>query len=97
MHNMVLPISSAGGASYHQSGRGRPGPEKHPPTPSHPEGSIFFCPLREGQWSSKHRPNRSPTDGFYLQPLSLVCARLLTYFEELRAPLAQGRPPTHTP
>lgn len=40
---------------------------------------------------------QEPTDGFYLQPLRLVCARLLTYFEELRAPLAQGEPPTHTP
>ena len=69
-------------------------PSKEAPTLSW--GSEFYIPLlREGGGGGAQ--STDPTDGFYLQPLRLVCARLLTYFEELRAPLAQGWPPTRTP
>lgn len=59
-------------------------------------GSEFWAALpREGGGGGTQ--SIGPTDGFYLQPLSPVCARLLTYFEEPRAPLAQRWPPTRTP
>ena len=69
-----------------------------PPLTLHPLSpgvlsSVFLCPPMEGWWSSKHRPNR----WFLFAATEPGLARLLTYFEELRAPLAQGWPPTHTP
>lgn len=55
--------------------------------------SIFLC--LEGRGGGAQ--STDPTDGFYLQPLRLVCARLLTYFEELEGPAGSGEPPTSHP
>lgn len=54
---------------------------------------LFLCPVREGWWNSRHIPNR----WFLFAATEPGPARLLTYFEEPRAPLAQGWPPTRTP
>lgn len=85
----LSPAGSPGGSVW-----GGQAPSNEAPTLSW--GSEFYIPLlREGAGGGAQ--STDPTDGFYLQPLRLVCARLLTYFEELRAPLAQGWPPTRTP